>query len=285
MERRDGTALNSLSDWLVYHGWFEERDIGCEADELISIRMRDAERQGEVLEPSPIACQLIRSYGSLSLRHPTDPECSWEMDPLLRYEGDAECINELGRALGVRLFPIGYEQPDLMMILVDNAGRFFGLHSSGGYFLGGDSIEAFQRFWDNVRPMELDEFLSNPIPAVSASLLIDGNIFSHTNVIGPGEPNIHPLIWELVDKFPAELRSCFDPRCAEVVLLSDQLWGVESRGEGVPATLEIALVRLAGSVLMVQKIREQGHPEHGQSVMPDEPCMALLNALGVRVVF
>lgn len=135
-----------VRDWLAANGWSPGRDIGDHAEELIQVRVQDAQRQGVVLTPVPAAVHLIHAYGMLRLNHPTVKHISWIMDPTLGYEGDARLIQELSFGLGTELFPVGYESSEYGLLLVDERERFFHLHHTGGYYLGENTMDAFSRF-------------------------------------------------------------------------------------------------------------------------------------------
>ncbi|GGZ80786.1 hypothetical protein GCM10010389_18320 [Streptomyces echinoruber] len=144
--------------WLAESGWFPERDIGEQADELIRWRLRDAERQGCPLTVFPKAGDLIRCYGLLRIPHPKSGERALVMDPRAGYEGDAADIAELAANLGQRLFPVGYETPDLSLLLVDEEERFFYLHHTGAYYCGSGAHEMFTGFINNVDTPDAEDF-------------------------------------------------------------------------------------------------------------------------------
>lgn len=147
-----------VRDWLVTCGWSPERDIGYLADELIRIRLDDAERHGIALPPTPGAVRVIRDYGELRLSHPTDRRCAWIMNPTFGYDGDARAISELARGLGTELFPVGYESLEYGIILIDRSDRFFALHHTGGYYLGADEADAFSRFLTGTHAEDAEDF-------------------------------------------------------------------------------------------------------------------------------
>ncbi|WP_346096301.1 YwqJ-related putative deaminase [Streptomyces olivaceiscleroticus] len=127
--------------------------------------------------------------------------------------------------------------------------------------------------------------LSEQLPAVASSLLIHGKVLSHTSLIGPGSPNLHPAIRDFVAELPAGQRKSFTGRCAESALLSDQLWQLDAGRElGRTTTLSQAAPHFAGAAMTSRKIREPGNPEHGEVTEPCPVCSALLETLGVRVL-
>ncbi|WP_406013784.1 SUKH-3 domain-containing protein [Streptomyces sp. NBC_00984] len=145
-------------DWLTQNGWFPGRDIGEQADELIQVRVQDAQRQGITMSPVPAAVRVIHTYGSLRLNHPRTHDFSWIMKPTLGYDGDARLIQELAFNLGTELFPIGYESSEYGILLADRKGRFFHLHHTGGYFLGEDEMDAFSRFLMGISDPDAEDF-------------------------------------------------------------------------------------------------------------------------------
>ncbi|QDQ13428.1 SUKH-3 domain-containing protein [Streptomyces spectabilis] len=145
--------------WLERNGWTSGRDIGeVEADELIGVRVQDAERQGNPLVSFDAAVRIIRNYGLLTLQHPRIEEFAMEMRPTVGYDGDAALISELAAQIGKSLFPVGYDSAEFGLILVDEAGRFFHLHHTGAYFWGFDEQDAFARFLSGADALDAEEF-------------------------------------------------------------------------------------------------------------------------------
>ncbi|MVO90761.1 hypothetical protein GPA10_39985 [Streptomyces sp. p1417] len=152
------TPSPEVREWLSRNGWSSGRDIGAEAEELVRIRLRDAERQGERLTPVDAAVRIIREYGGLRLAHPRVTDLVMEMDPTGGYDGDAAAILELTANLGKQLFPVGYESREYGLILVDEIGRFFHLHHTGAYFWGSGEYEAFAFFLGREDALDAEDF-------------------------------------------------------------------------------------------------------------------------------
>ncbi|MEU6119588.1 SUKH-3 domain-containing protein [Streptomyces sp. NPDC047117] len=144
--------------WLTQHGWFDGRDIGDEAQHLISVRLQDAAEQGFPLEAVEAAVRIIRTYGLLKLTHPRASDSAFEMEPTGGYEGDAREIAEMASGLGKKLFPVGFESSEYGLLLVDETGRWFLLHHTGGYFLGEDEYDAFSRFMTGDDTPDVEDF-------------------------------------------------------------------------------------------------------------------------------
>ncbi|MEV7955763.1 SUKH-3 domain-containing protein [Streptomyces sp. NPDC087532] len=149
-----------VRDWLITNGWSPGRDIKERADELIQVRVQDAQRQGFTLTPAPAAVHVIHTFGLLHLTHPTAQHIAWIMEPTLGYEGDAKIIQELAFGLGTELFPIGYESSEYGILLVDERERFFHLHHTGGYYLGENAADSFSRFLIGAPDPDAEDFFA-----------------------------------------------------------------------------------------------------------------------------
>ncbi|WP_327143741.1 SUKH-3 domain-containing protein [Nocardia sp. NBC_01327] len=135
---------SEIDQWLTDAGWFPTRDIGSTADELIQVRIEDASRQGTQLVAHDAATRFIHSYGELELPlHGKSPDAVLMFDPTVGYDGDAEDFIELATGLNRQLFPVGAETYEYGIWLIDDTGRFFYLHHTGGYYLGETPHEAF----------------------------------------------------------------------------------------------------------------------------------------------
>ena len=149
-----------VSAWLTKHGWFPGRDIGQEADTMINLRHEDAERRGYPLTIFPEARNFIHTYGSLELHLDPDdlPGYTLTLDPTIGHEGDVEEFEELSVNLGQRLFPVGYEDPDDSIVLMDEIGRFFFLHFTGAYYMGDSANDMFYRYLHKVKAPDAEDF-------------------------------------------------------------------------------------------------------------------------------
>ncbi|MFG2623876.1 YwqJ-related putative deaminase [Streptomyces sp. NPDC048473] len=127
--------------------------------------------------------------------------------------------------------------------------------------------------------------MSEQFPAVASSLLIGGQVVSHTSLIGEGAAKLHPAIWAFVNSLPTDVRKLFTGRCAESALLSDQLWALDSaRSDGGTTTLGETAPHFEESAIVSKMIRGHGHPDHGKVTEPCSVCQLLLQELGVRVI-
>ncbi|MER8070165.1 YwqJ-related putative deaminase [Streptomyces sp. NPDC094034] len=127
--------------------------------------------------------------------------------------------------------------------------------------------------------------MSDLVPGVAASLLVHGQIFSHTSLGGDEQPDLHPAVREFFDALPVEQRESFIGYCAESALISDQLWGLDRRRtDGGTTPLKEAVGHFTGSALVAKKIRGHGDPEHGSAAQVCRSCSALLDRLGIHVI-
>ncbi|WP_414504407.1 YwqJ-related putative deaminase [Streptomyces sp. NEAU-L66] len=127
--------------------------------------------------------------------------------------------------------------------------------------------------------------MSSIVPGTASSLLIHGKIFSHTNLTGDGEPNLHPAVLEFFHRLPIEQREPFIGHCAESALVSDQLWALESERAGPGhVSLGEAAGHFSGAAMVSKKIRDHGDPDHGQPTDPCGACQALLDQLNIQFI-
>ncbi|MFH8343925.1 YwqJ-related putative deaminase [Streptomyces sp. NPDC018045] len=127
--------------------------------------------------------------------------------------------------------------------------------------------------------------MSDLVPGTASSLLVQGRIFSHTNLSGAGEPNLHPAVREFLEALPVEFQDSFTGYCAESALISDQMWGIDAERPGrAPISLDEALPHFAGAAMVSKMIREEGDPDHGQPTAPCAACRALIDRLGIDFV-
>ncbi|MFJ1755320.1 SUKH-3 domain-containing protein [Kitasatospora sp. NPDC088134] len=153
-------SAEDVEAWLEADGWFPGRDIGARADELIGIRVRDASAQGAPLTVFPRAVEFVRSFGELRLADPADAGRALWLRPTIGYDGDAADIGELAAGLGKALFPVGLETGENGILLVDDDGRLFYLHHTGGYFLGETPASAFAQWLSGRAMQDAEDFFA-----------------------------------------------------------------------------------------------------------------------------
>ncbi|WP_336049963.1 SUKH-3 domain-containing protein [Streptomyces sp. CA2R101] len=147
-----------VRSWLAEHGWFPGRDIGEEADRLITDRIRDFADQGVNIASLPCATAFVHEYGNLELPYPRSPGIKLVVTPAFGYEDDAEDIVELSQNLGRPIFPVAYETRELGIVLMDDTERVFYLHETGSYFVAERPIEAFAKRLEGSRLQDAEDF-------------------------------------------------------------------------------------------------------------------------------
>ncbi|MFE2555943.1 SUKH-3 domain-containing protein [Streptomyces sp. NPDC059352] len=127
---------------LTEAGWSPGRDIGERLPGLLRFVTERFADEGHPVEPFRAARDFVREFGGLRLVIPGTPPDAIGLTPHWIYEESAEDVAELAANLGRRLFPVGYEEFDGGMVLVDETGRFFLLHHTGPYCVGQNPYEA-----------------------------------------------------------------------------------------------------------------------------------------------
>ncbi|MFJ1749100.1 YwqJ-related putative deaminase [Streptomyces sp. NPDC088116] len=127
--------------------------------------------------------------------------------------------------------------------------------------------------------------MSELVPGVAASLLVQGKVLSHTNLAGDERPHLHPAVDGFLVGLPVEQREPYIGYCAESALVSDQMWALDQqRTDGRPTTLDEAVPHFLGAALVAKKIRSHGDPEHGTPAPVCRSCSALLDRLGIDIL-
>ncbi|WP_426367002.1 YwqJ-related putative deaminase [Streptomyces sp. E-08] len=127
--------------------------------------------------------------------------------------------------------------------------------------------------------------MSDTVPGIASSLLVQGTITSQTNLTGDGEPRLHPAVREFFDALAPSLREPFLGYCAESALVSDRLYAVDAqRADGGTTSLAEAPAHFTGAALVSRKVRPHGDPEHGTPAALCRSCAALAGTLGITVL-
>ncbi|WP_446226273.1 SUKH-3 domain-containing protein [Nocardia sp. IBHARD005] len=67
---------------------------------------------------------------------------------------------ELSENLGEQVFPVGYEQPEHSILLVDGRGRFFRYHHTGAYYFGKDQLESLDNYRRCISPTDAEDLFA-----------------------------------------------------------------------------------------------------------------------------
>jgi hypothetical protein len=128
-----------------------------------------------------------------------------------------------------------------------------------------------------------DHAKPRPLPMTAGALSLDGAVYSHTSIRGDVAPVWHPLLQRLLRELPVESRERYAGWCAEVALISDRLREAD-RTAGRALTADEARAAMRGGRVSVHRIRERGHPAHGQPQPVCRSCAALLSWFGMVAV-
>ncbi|GGQ86521.1 hypothetical protein GCM10010195_47660 [Kitasatospora griseola] len=266
----DGTM-----SWLAGCGWSPSRDIGEHARELLADWMSGA--AGEESAAVRAALSFLGRFGDLTL--PTASGGALRTVPAGPAGPEqAAQLAELAAGLGEEVVPVGAEADGPGRLVVSAGGSFFHLDADGVEFLGVNPYEVLDRF----RPVGEAEA---EVPHTVSTLLVDRTVFTQSNALGEGDPELHPAVREFLDGLPPYQREPFAARCAETGLISDVLHRLdEQRGDGAEITLDEARPHFAESWISSIAVRPDDSAEHGRPVAPCRSCAALLAELGVEVV-
>ncbi|MGV9708969.1 YwqJ-related putative deaminase [Streptomyces sp. NPDC003483] len=126
------------------------------------------------------------------------------------------------------------------------------------------------------------------LPTVAAALSVRGATLTGTAARGDQPPVLHPLVQDFLDTLTSAQRDRFTGRCAEAILISRHITGLDAarskRAARKPMTNGEARRALKQAKLTARRIREDGDPLHGSFAAPCRACTALSEHFGVRVV-
>ncbi|EGX58104.1 hypothetical protein SZN_19580 [Streptomyces zinciresistens K42] len=126
------------------------------------------------------------------------------------------------------------------------------------------------------------------LPTVAAALSVRGATLTGTAARGDQPPQLHHLVQDFLDTLTSSDRDRFTGRCAETLLISRHIAGVDAarskRAGRKPMTNGEARKALKQAKLTARRIREDGDPLHGSFATPCRACAALSAHFGVRVV-
>lgn len=139
-------SAEEVDAWLGSAGWYPGRrcdELAATKIESVLESFRDDGGGLEIIAP---ALEFIREHVGLDLPVSEKPKDMLFFEPLLTYEGAAEDVQELADGLGKKVFPVAHDLYDGASVLIDEAGRFFYMHSSGEYYLGDEKYSALMSY-------------------------------------------------------------------------------------------------------------------------------------------
>jgi hypothetical protein len=116
----------------------------------------------------------------------------------------------------------------------------------------------------------------------AGALAVRNVIHRHTSAKGDVAPDWHPLVRLLLQRLSPNQRERYAGWCAEAILISDRLWEAD-QGRDSALTVEEARSVLAGGIIEVVHVREEGDPSHGTVCPPCRSCQVLLDTFGIEV--
>ena len=125
-------------------GWVEGRRVPEASAEAIRIVCAQPGADGSRHVPFPAAEVALAEFGGIFVRQ-DEPGVElrrrpFALDPTMA-AATAATLADLGRLLGVRLFPLGVEGDGDAVLAIDEQGRVFAIDHAGEWFLG-PSVEA-----------------------------------------------------------------------------------------------------------------------------------------------
>ncbi|MFJ5832950.1 SUKH-3 domain-containing protein [Streptomyces sp. NPDC093089] len=135
-------TAQDVDAWFGEHGWFPGRDVAGLVPAILADVTEDSRRQGFPLAPFPAATDFLAEHAGLRLTLDARRGDHLHLTPALPWHSAAGAIAELGRRLGVPLFPVGVDCSEGSPVVIDDRGRFFYLHHTGDYYMGADKHEA-----------------------------------------------------------------------------------------------------------------------------------------------
>ncbi|WP_051569586.1 SUKH-3 domain-containing protein [Cryptosporangium arvum] len=120
-------------------GWAEGRQVPESSAEAIRIVCAQPGADGSRHVPFPAAEAALAEFGGIFVRQ-DEPGVQlrrrpFALDPTMA-AATAATLGDLGRLLGVQLFPLGVEGDGDAVLAIDERGRVFAVDHAGEWFLG-----------------------------------------------------------------------------------------------------------------------------------------------------
>ncbi|MFI5955609.1 SUKH-3 domain-containing protein [Cryptosporangium sp. NPDC051539] len=120
-------------------GWAEGRAVPEASAEAIRLVCAQPGADGSRHVPFPAAESALTEFGGLFVRQ-DEPGIElrrrpFALDPTMA-AATAASLADLGRVLGVRMFPLGVEGDGDAVLSIDDRGRVFAFDHAGEWFLG-----------------------------------------------------------------------------------------------------------------------------------------------------
>ncbi|MBL1104380.1 SUKH-3 domain-containing protein [Streptomyces sp. 5-8] len=139
-------SSEAVDAWLAGAGWHPGRRCDDLAAAEVEFAVESFRNDGGSLDVIAPALFFLREHVGLVAPRRASTEDRVMFYPRLMYVGAAEDVQDIADGLGKKVFPVAHDTYDGGTILIDEVGRFFYLHHSGGYFLGNDKHSALMSY-------------------------------------------------------------------------------------------------------------------------------------------
>ncbi|MFB9397122.1 SUKH-3 domain-containing protein [Streptomyces echinatus] len=136
----------AVDAWLADAGWHPGRRCDDLAAAEVEIALESFRNDGGSLDAIEPALDFLREHAGLVAPRNASTDDRVEFNPRLMYVGAAEDVQDIADGLGKKVFPVAHDTYDGGTILIDEVGRCFYLHHTGGYFLGNDKYSALMSY-------------------------------------------------------------------------------------------------------------------------------------------
>lgn len=149
-----------VTEVLTAAGWSPGRRADKQTADAIGQLGRVTGRDGARHRSFPAAVEVLSEFGGLYVTQDGPGEDirrrPFAVDPT-RAAASTETLADLGRVLGVGLFPIGFEGDDDALLAVDEGGRVFALDHTGDWYLGASIDEALTTLVTGAMPARVHD--------------------------------------------------------------------------------------------------------------------------------
>ncbi|MFE2013479.1 SUKH-3 domain-containing protein [Streptomyces sp. NPDC059491] len=128
--------------WFGAYGWTPGRRAEEEAAAFVAEVVEESRKSGHPVEPFAAATEFLTEHAGLRVTHEVQRQEHLHFTPVPVWGDLFEDMAELGRGLGARVFPIGWDSGEGEVLVIDEQGRFFNMNSFGNYYMGTGKHEA-----------------------------------------------------------------------------------------------------------------------------------------------
>lgn len=141
---------------LTAAGWFQGRDIGPQAEQLLADTVAAARAEGFELEVFPGAGAAVHEFGALTVTRATTGIAfrghGFRIDPA-EAAGGFDSFADLARIIGVPAFPLGLDLDEYGTLALGADGRVYLLHHTTGFYVVGENLDEALTAWIEFRDL------------------------------------------------------------------------------------------------------------------------------------